>query len=70
MNNETKRYLELAQQIQTEFTDIDGVNVWVNCYGDFVGVTFMSDNHNTQGVGYSYHEDAINELKTLAESLK
>lgn len=71
MNNQTKRYLELAQQIQTEFTDIDGVNVWVNCYGDFVGVTFMSERGAQEAsYSYSYHEDAINELKALAESLK
>lgn len=69
MNSKTKQYLELAQQIQTDFTDIDGVDVWVNCYDDFVIVTFLR-NHEAAGDSCSYHKDAINELKTLAESLK
>lgn len=69
MNNQTKRYLELAQQIQTEFMDIDGVDVWVSCYDDFVAVRFMCE-RGAQEASYSYHKDAINELKTLAESLK
>lgn len=69
MNNETKRYLELAQQIQTEFTDIDGVDVWVSCYDDFVSTTFMGK-HKCHEILYSSHANAIEELKSIAESLK